>query len=234
MLPLCHSTEIGKELADKEMAEPERTGMLGSADPRDGPENRRHIARLVLVVFLITFTATRILVFLIMSQTLPDLFIYIGGTHVHHLNLGIFLLSGVGGYSLFARPKGRRAEGAAVLYGIGLALTFDEFGMWLHLGGGYWQRASFDAVTVVAGLLMLMAFAPSVKEFRGKQAITALILLLLGAAFFLLLLRTINDFGGKAEPRQDKIGRIQSRSEAGSGTVARSTSLLVPRPQAAL
>jgi hypothetical protein len=27
-----------------------------------------------------------------------------------------------------------------------MALTFDEFGMWLHLGGSYWQRASFDAV----------------------------------------------------------------------------------------
>jgi hypothetical protein len=34
-----------------------------------------------------------------------------------------------------------------------MALTFDEFGMWLHLGGSYWQRASIDASIVVAALL---------------------------------------------------------------------------------
>ena len=102
----------------------------------DGWKNRRHVARLVLVVFLITFTVTRILVFLIMNRTFPDLFIYMGGTHVHHLNLGIFLLAAIGGYLLFVRPKGRKAKRAAALYGIGLALTFDEFGMWLHRGGG--------------------------------------------------------------------------------------------------
>ena len=34
----------------------------------------------------------------------------------------------------------------AALMMLAMALTFDEFGMWLHLGGSYWQRASFDAV----------------------------------------------------------------------------------------
>ncbi len=55
---------------------------------------------------------------------------------------------------------------AAVVYGVGLALTFDEFGMWLHLGGGYWQRASFDGVSVVATLLGLVAYAPAIQQFR--------------------------------------------------------------------
>ena len=138
-------------MADPERGKPDHGIPTGSRDGMEGWGNRRPVARLVLVVFLITFIFTRILVFLIMNRTFPDLFIYVGGTHVHHLNLGIFLLSGVGAYLLFARPKDRSAKGAAVLYGIGLALTFDEFGMWLHLGGGYWQRASFDAITVVEG-----------------------------------------------------------------------------------
>jgi len=47
-----------------------------------------------------------------------------------------------------------------VIYGIGLGLTFDEFGMWLHLNGDYWQRASFDAVIVLAAALGSRALPP--------------------------------------------------------------------------
>lgn len=77
-------------------------------------------------------------------------------THIHHLNYGIVLLSGVGAYLLLVRPEGRRLLVAATVYGVGLALTFDEFGLWVHLGGSYWQRASFDAVVVIGALLALI------------------------------------------------------------------------------
>jgi len=56
------------------------------------------LARLVLAAFLLTFVAARILVLLIMTRRMPDLFLHVGGTHVHHLNYGIFLLAGVGAY----------------------------------------------------------------------------------------------------------------------------------------
>ncbi len=42
----------------------------------------------------------------------------------------------------------------------------DEFGMWLHLGGSYWQRVSVDAVIVVAALFGLVAFARTLKRFE--------------------------------------------------------------------
>jgi hypothetical protein len=218
-------------MAGAETGKTEHKGMIGSMDGMNDPDDRKHLARLALVAFLITFIVTRILVFLIMNRTFPDLFVYIGGTHVHHLNLGIFLLSGVGAYLLFVRPTGRKANGAAVLYGIGLALTFDEFGMWLHLGGGYWQRASFDAITVVAGLLVLMAFAPPIKEFHGRHAIILLILVLLGAGFFYLLFQTVNKYGGKVAPRMERPACAQSQSEAVSGTEALSTSVIASRAQ---
>lgn len=64
---------------------------------------------------------------------MPDLNFHVGGTQLHHLNYGIFLLSGVGGYDLMTRPVGGKLDICTVLYAIGLGLWFDEFGMWLHL-----------------------------------------------------------------------------------------------------
>jgi hypothetical protein len=127
---------------------------------------RHRLANWVLSAFLFTFLSARLLVLAIMLRWIPDLYLHLGGTHVHHLNYGIFLLSAVGGVLLF-RPAGDKAHRwIAVLYGAGLALTFDEFGMWLHLGGDYWQRQSFDAVVVIAAGLTLIATAPAISRFR--------------------------------------------------------------------
>ena len=127
------------------------------------------------------------MVLLIMSRRAPDLYVHVGGTHVHHLNYGIFLLAGVGAYLLMGEP-GRRGRSAATLaYGVGLALTFDEFGMWLHLGGSYWQRASFDAVVVVAASLALIACAPSLRRFGPRQWTVTTILAVAVGAFCVLL-----------------------------------------------
>jgi hypothetical protein len=125
------------------------------------------------VSFLFTFIAARVLVFLIVSRRIPDFYLHLGGTHIHHLNYGIFLLSAVGAYLLFARPDQSRFRRVAIIYGIGLALTFDEFGLWLHLGGSYWQRASFDAVVVIAALLGLVIVGPALRRFRPRHWATA-------------------------------------------------------------
>src|SRR5580704_6359773 len=95
------------------------------------PKPTRHLARLVLVAFLVTFIASRVLVILIMTRRMPDLFLHLGGTHVHHLNYGIFILSAVAGVLLFAQLNKVQRNVCALLYGFSMALTFDEFGMWL-------------------------------------------------------------------------------------------------------
>lgn len=145
------------------------------------------LARKVLFAFLCTFIAARVAVFLIMTQRIPDLFVHLGGTHVHHMNYGIFLLSGVGAYLLFAGPAGRMLSATAFIYGIGLALTFDEFGMWLHLGGSYWQRASWDAIVVLSAAIGLLAFAPSIRQFRLHHWWSTVILIVSLCIFFFLL-----------------------------------------------
>ena len=141
--------------------------------PDPGPKITHRLARLVLASFLLTFLIARILVILIMAHRLPpQLFFHVQGTHVHHLNYGIFLLSGVGAYLIFARPCGWRLSASAAIYGVGLGLTFDEFGMWLHLGGPYWQRASYDAVVTIASVLALIAYGSTIRHWRPKHHLT--------------------------------------------------------------
>jgi hypothetical protein len=155
--------------------------MVQHSDTGDLRFSARHRARLVLFTFLLTFISARIVTFLIMARRIPDLYLHLGGTHVHHLNYGIFLLAVIGAYLLFGSVSPRSLSRASVGYGIGLALTFDEFGMWLHLGGGgYWQRASFDAMIVLAALLGLASFAPPFHRWRPHHIATAI--LMLGAA----------------------------------------------------
>jgi len=160
-----------------------------------------NLARTILVAFLLTFMLAWIMVFLIMSHRMPDLYLYIKGSHVHHLNYGIFLLSGVGAYLIFGRPGDRRLKIAAGIYGVAMALTFDEFGMWIHLGGSYWQRASWDAVVVLSAGFGLIAFAPSLKRFRPHHWITTLILLLTLVLFLFLFFESFKYAGIKLGPK---------------------------------
>lgn len=82
---------------------------------------------------------------------------------------------------------GRALRVVSLIYGAAMALTFDEFGMWLHLGGSFWQRASVDAVVVVAALLGLIAFTSAIRRFESRLAIASLVLLVVLAAFSLAL-----------------------------------------------
>jgi hypothetical protein len=141
------------------------------------------LARTALFGFILTFIGARTCVFLIMSGAIKRMYLFVSGTHVHHLNYGIILLSLVGGYGILWRPAGRAALYTALLYGAAMALTFDEFGMWLHLGGSYWQRASVDAVIVVAAVLLLCAYLRQIERFEVHHKRAGLILLVSLAGF---------------------------------------------------
>jgi hypothetical protein len=141
------------------------------------------LARRALFGFILTFIASRTVVLLIMAQRMPNLYFFMRGTHVHHLNYGIFLLAALGAYLLFGAPAGRALRIAALVYGLAMALTFDEFGMWLHLGGSYWQRASIDAIIVVAAVLALIGFARSIRTFESRHLIASIAILVALMAF---------------------------------------------------
>jgi hypothetical protein len=146
MLLLLHLTELGVVVHDSIPDRPHRRMFLAS------------------ISFFITFLAVRLLVASIQHHIGPFQYVTMGGRHIHHLVWGILILLGVGyGYlnevgslstpvSLFA---GRLMS---ILYGVGAALTLDEFALWLNLANVYWSpegRESIDAVVLFGGLLAI-------------------------------------------------------------------------------
>jgi hypothetical protein len=102
----------------------------------------------ILAAFLPTFLVSRFIV-----DTSPGLYLAVKGTHVHHLTYGIIMLAITGFISLVWPRVPRRT--LAVAYGFGLALAFDEFGMWLHLTSNYNLDVSED---VMVGILVFLVF----------------------------------------------------------------------------
>jgi hypothetical protein len=152
-------------------------------------ETAHKLARRALFGFVLTFVLSRVFVFLIMSKAMPNMYFFMGKTHVHHLNYGIFLLATVCGYSVFRRPVGHKAEITAMLYGVAMGLTFDEFGMWLHLGGSYWQQASIDAIVALTAVFAMVAFAPNIRKFEKHHcfefSIALMLLILFAVVIFI-------------------------------------------------
>lgn len=104
----------------------------------------------ILAGFLPTFISARLTV-----SSNPNLYLDIHGVHVHHFTYGIIVLAIVGFVSI-TWPNFRLHQWLAVLYGIGLALSFDEFGMWLRLTSNYNIDLSED---VMVGILTFLVIA---------------------------------------------------------------------------
>ncbi|MFW3172159.1 hypothetical protein [Geodermatophilus sp. CPCC 206100] len=124
---------------------------------------RRVVVAWMLGAFLLTFLTTRFITRAIRTGRGPFRDASVGGVHLHHEVYGIFLLLGTGLVELTYRPDGAGRPILAVLFGVGAALTLDEFALWLHLEDVYWSRegrSSIDAVLialVVGGLLLVGA-----------------------------------------------------------------------------
>ncbi len=127
---------------------------------------------IVLLSFLITFILARGYVYVTSHDILEFKYlldqVYIRGVHVHHLNFGIVILSLVGYLALYdVRPIVHRR--LAILYGIGLGLTFDEFALWLKLEDDYYARLSYDAIISISIILLNIAYFPRFWRKQGQN-----------------------------------------------------------------
>ncbi len=116
---------------------------------------------LILLAFLITFGTVRAITHAIRNESRwwpgHDLEVK-GGLHIHHMVPGILLLMVSGYLALSVAPGSPWRELLAVAFGVGMALTLDEFALWLNLEDVYWQdkgRESIDAVIVAAAFLVV-------------------------------------------------------------------------------
>ncbi len=125
----------------------------------------RPVAAVMLGAFVITFVATRVITRMIRTGRGPFRDTTVGGVHVHHQVYGIFLLLGTGALEFTYRPGSPWVQVLAALFGIGAALTLDEFALWLRLDDVYWGaegRRSVDAVlvAVIIGTLLVLGTSP--------------------------------------------------------------------------
>ena len=139
-----------------------RVGELFHQHVRDRPKRRLFLAA---VGFFVTLGVARSVAYAASRDIGPFHYIYIRGTHIHHLVWGILLLLIVGFCWLIEVGTGTKSSSIfasrlmSLLYGVGAALTLDEFSLWLNLEEGvYWTRegrASLDAVLLFAAALLI-------------------------------------------------------------------------------
>ncbi len=125
-------------------------------------ESRRERLFLASFSFFLTFGTVRIITHMIHAGVGPFHDISAGGRHIHHLVWGILLLLLVGYLWLAEVGTGSQessvwtGRATALLFGMGAALTLDEFALWLNLADVYWSpegRASIRAAFFFGSLL---------------------------------------------------------------------------------
>lgn len=119
---------------------------------------RRERFFLASLAFLVTFAIVRIVTTMIRAGVGPFHNVTAGTTHIHHLVWGILLLLVTGYVWLSETGVGSSwtASVTAIAFGIGAALTLDEFALWLNLKDVYWEsqgRVSIDVVLLFGALL---------------------------------------------------------------------------------
>jgi hypothetical protein len=143
------------------------------------PDRPRRRLFLAAVSFFITFLFVRLLVMSITHHVGPFGWVMVGGRHIHHLVWGILLLL-ITGYLMLAEFGIAGTPGSifvsrliSILFGMGAALTLDEFALWLDLDPqAYWThqgRASIDAVVLFGALLAVGAWGAPLWTKRAQK-----------------------------------------------------------------
>ena len=141
----------------------------------------RRVALRTLAAFLITFAVLRVITAIIHYDLFPrGPFQYVitkSGIHIHHLFWGVLLLM-VTGFAALATRDPKWHLRIAIVFGIALGLTLDEFALWLRLADVYWSPEGVESIkagAVAAALLGFYGFGKPlwhavVRDLFGRQS----------------------------------------------------------------
>lgn len=135
-------------------------------------ENHEQAVFLVLIGLVGSFAFIRMSTRIIRSEAVswwPGNIESEGGVHVHHLVFGIVTMMIAGTLAFVADGRSPWTELCALLFGVGLGLTIDEFALWVHLEDVYWERegrSSIDATVIAASLMLLVVLGVSPIAFE--------------------------------------------------------------------
>jgi len=120
-----------------------------------------------LFAFILTFTGSRLIGYLVTYGIMPPVYYQPSpGLHVHHFTYGVFILF-LAGYLGLSVKQARAKFWVAMLLGFGLGLAMDEFGMWLKLRDDEAARWSYDGFNITVGIFFLiLTLKPGVRLLK--------------------------------------------------------------------
>jgi hypothetical protein len=132
----------------------------------------KQLASRIAAAFVVTVATARLF-----SLALPRFhWEPIPGMHIHHYVYGIFILTAAGYLALIF--KGPRATmWIGFLYGLGVGLTFDEFGMWLDPPFVRGVRWNTDGLLIIimtlagAGLLIPLLVRRGARASSEREVV---------------------------------------------------------------
>lgn len=100
----------------------------------------------------------------------------VAGHHLHHFNLGILGLMGVGAVAIRGPERRRRHPLTAIVFGSSNALILDETALLIDLQDVYWAKQGRNSVDLAVGVIAAGAvgvigssfWMAAVREFRSR------------------------------------------------------------------
>ena len=151
----------------------------------------RLVALFIVAAFLITFVLTRVYTRLARSRNWGSG--HAGDIHVHHMVVGVVFILVSGWAALALDPGTPWTFVLGIFFGVGAALTLDEFALWLYLKDVYWMeegRASIDAVILafMLGTVVALGITPvGIDDSAGADILAVSIALAVVASVVSIL-----------------------------------------------
>jgi lysyl-tRNA synthetase, class II len=143
---------------------------------------------LILLSFLITFALTRL------YTRLARIYGWgsgsVNGVHLHHMVVGIIMVLVAGFLGIAASPGYPWDHLLAIAFGVGAALTLDEFALWLYFRDVYWSeqgRSSIDATImgiVLAGLVLVGTSPFGIHQAEAEEPRTVAFIVIAASIVF--------------------------------------------------